>query len=253
MRVWMIYANHFFSMSLIDNIAKLVTLNAEVIYKEKLSDNIYHLKIKGEDLHSVDYIPGYHLRIMVGLGKETKFRDKIRTYSVWNYDKSTGTIDLAVCAHSDGVGAQWIREVSVGDQIYFSKPKGKFILDTSGDYFLFIGDLSALAHLYEIRRHLSAEIPVKSFIYSDNPQEFFSDLAPAVQFDNYKLLYPDINPIKDTIRQFVTNNQGKGIVYIGGDGRVCADLTRYFRSELNWKNNQIKTKPFWHPDKKGLE
>jgi NADPH-dependent ferric siderophore reductase len=46
---------------------------------------------------------------------------------------------------------------------------------------------------------------------------------------------------------------GRRMVYIGGDSRICVSLTHYFRKELQWEARQIKTKPFWNPDKKGLE
>nr|WP_197482116.1 SIP domain-containing protein [Polaribacter atrinae] len=47
--------------------------------------------------------------------------------------------------------------------------------------------------------------------------------------------------------------KGIKMVYIAGDSRVCIALNQYFRKELNWNTKQIKTKPFWNPDKKGLE
>ncbi|WP_368855182.1 hypothetical protein [Polaribacter sp. 20A6] len=43
------------------------------------------------------------------------------------------------------------------------------------------------------------------------------------------------------------------MVYIAGDSRVYVALNHHFRNELNWSTKQIKTKPFWNPDKKGLE
>lgn len=240
-------------MNLFESLAKLITLSAKVIYKEKLSENIYHLKIQGDALKNANYVPGYHLRIMVGLGKETSFRDKIRTYSIWKFDQNSGIIDLAVCNHSNGPGAQWVQDVQPGESIHFSKPKGKFTLDTSGDYYLFIGDLSALGHLYEIRRHLKPHQKVMSFIYSAHENDFFADIDNLKIFDFHPVEYPQIDPIKQSISEFVSQQTGKGIVYLGGDGRVCVELNTYFKKKLNWSSSQIKTKPFWHPDKKGLE
>ncbi len=43
------------------------------------------------------------------------------------------------------------------------------------------------------------------------------------------------------------------MVYIAGDSRVCVALNHYFRKELHWDSKQIKTKPFWNPEKTGLE
>jgi NADPH-dependent ferric siderophore reductase len=240
-------------MSLIENIAKLFTLNATVIYKEKLNENVYHIKICGDDLKSLDYVSGQHLRMLVGMGKNTNFKDKVRTYSIWNYDKQQQTIDLAVCSHSSGIGAKWIKDLQINDKIYFSRPKGNFIIDNTGDFYLFIGDISTLGHLYEIRRQLSETKIVKSLIYSDNPNDFFEDLDNNVKFNFKTIKTNPTEQIKADIKEFATKTSGKGIVYIGGDGRVCIELNKYFRNELKWDTKRIKTKPFWHPEKTGLE
>jgi NADPH-dependent ferric siderophore reductase len=240
-------------MSLIENIAKLFTSSATVIYKEKISESAFHLKICGDDLKSLDYIPGQHLRILVGLGKSTTLKDKVRTYSVWNYDRKNQTIDMAVCTHSNGIGSKWIRELKIDDKIYFSKPKGNFIIDNTGDFYIFIGDISALGHLYEIRRNLPADKKVYSLIYSDKTEDFFEDLENKAKFSFKKLNQNPSEQISKDITELATTTNGKGIVYIGGDGRVCVELNKYFRQVLKWNTKQIKTKPFWHPDKIGLE
>jgi NADPH-dependent ferric siderophore reductase len=240
-------------MSLFESLAKLVTLSANVIYKEKIKENIYHLRIQGNALLNLNYIPGYHLRIFVGLGRKTAFRDNIRTYSIWNYNAAEGIIDLAICAHSTGIGSQWIRDVEVGETIHFSKPKGKFILDATGDYYLFIGDLTALGHLYEIRRHLQPQQQAVGFTYTAQPEDFFEDIEQDSPFHLLPVSFPNTDKLKEAIKDYITNQKGKGIVYLGGDGRVCVELNHYFRKELQWSTSQIKTKPFWHPDKKGLE
>lgn len=240
-------------MSFIESVAKLLTLNAIVIYKEKLNEHVFHLKIRGEDLSDLNYISGQHLRILVGLGKSTAFKDKVRTYSVWNYDKDNQTIDIAVCTHSNGIGSKWITDLKIGEKIYFSKPKGNFVIDNSADFYIFVGDISALAHLYEIRRNLTAEKKVYSLIYSDKTEDFFEDLDKSVKFDFKKLPENSSDDIIKEITAFATISKGKGIVYLGGDGRVCVTLNKHFKKIFNWDTKQIKTKPFWHPDKIGLE
>lgn len=240
-------------MSLIEDIAKLFTLSATVIYKEKLNENVFHLKICGDDLKALNYIPGHHLRILVGMGKSTTFKDKVRTYSVWNYDNKNHTIDLSVCTHSNGIGSKWVQELKINDRIYFSKPKGNFVIDNTGNYYIFIGDISALGHLYEIARKLEKGKKICSLIYSDRKEDFFEDLQDTVKF-NFKQIETDpADQIIQDITEFLAMANGKGIIYIGGDGRICVELNKYFRQVLKWDTKQIKTKPFWHPDKIGLE
>jgi NADPH-dependent ferric siderophore reductase len=116
-----------------------------------------------------------------------------------------------------------------------------------------IGDLSALAHLYCIKGNLAANKKVESIIYSQDKNDLFADLDGSNPLNFYQL---PPNPTAELIRQIqgvIPKMHGKKVVYIGGDSRVCVALTQYFRNELGWSKDQLKVKPFWNPEKKGLE
>ncbi|MVM33102.1 siderophore-interacting protein [Spirosoma sp. HMF4905] len=240
-------------MGLVDTIVKRFSRKAVLIDKQQLTEHTVHLKIQGDDLTDLAYTPGEHLRVLVGIDKNTAMQDKVRTYSVWQYDRTNATIDIAVCTHSTGVGARWVREIALGDTVYFGGPKGKFTVDQSGDYYVFVGDISALAHLYEINRHLTQPKPVISLIYGDTEADFFPDLTGEKPFNFYQLSQNPDSAVIEKLDSLIKNRTGKGIVYVGGDGRLCVTLNKHFRNALHWESRQIKTKPFWLPNKTGLE
>ncbi len=180
-------------------------------------------------------------------------QDKVRTYSIWQYDPKKAIIDMAVCTHTTGIGTRWAKEVAIGNTIYFSGPKGKFTIDQSGDYYLFVGDISALAHLYEINRHLTQPKPVISIIYGEEEADSFPDLTGEKPFTFYQLPQNPGSFVIDQLRSLMKPMSGKGLAYVGGDSRLCVTLNQYFRNSLSWKSQQIKTKPFWNPVKTGLE
>jgi NADPH-dependent ferric siderophore reductase len=100
-----------------------------------------------------------------------------------------------------------------------------------------------------------------------NETDFFPDLDGSKPFDYYPLpsdrhLSAPIEFLEDKItealnefhlqqssdnKQLATTNYF--IVYIGGDARVCAELTSYFTRKLGWHPSQIRMKSFWNPDK----
>lgn len=240
-------------MTFIDTIAKRLLQKATLIEKRQIADHTFHLTIQGNDLTNLNYVPGEHLRILVGADKSTSMQDKVRTYSVWQYAPDKATIDLAVCTHATGIGSSWVQTVSPGETVYFSGPKGKFTVDASGDYYLFVGDPSALAHLYEIRRNLPGDKKVFSLIYADRSADFFADLDGSTPFQFQVLPRNPGETVIEQLHLFIQQSQGKGILYVGGDSRLCVTLNRHFRYSLNWSGRQIKTKPFWNPLKTGLE
>jgi NADPH-dependent ferric siderophore reductase len=240
-------------MGLIDRIAKRVLDQATLVHKSILSEAAYHIRIQSDKFKRADFMPGYFLRLGVGFGADTALKDKVRSYTVWNIDQSKGTIDCAIATHSNGVGTNWVKKCEVGSEVSFVWHKGKFLVDDSADSYLFVGDLSALAHLYMINRSLAKGKQVRGIVYSQRKEEFFADIDGSTPFLFYEMSQNPYEQILRKVKEIVPTMTGRKMVYIGGDSRVCVALNQYFRRELNWETAQIKTKPFWNPDKKGLE
>ena len=162
---------------MIEAIVRRLLNKATIVYKANLTPIVYHIRIQSESIKKATYIPGNFLRIANGIDNESlPFKDKIRSYSVWNLDSKEGTIDLAVATESNGPGAQWATQCKVGDAVYFAWHKSKFLVDDSADSYLPIGDLSTLAQIYELKRNLSPEKTAKSIVYSLNIYVLFAEI-----------------------------------------------------------------------------
>lgn len=241
-------------MGIIDNLVKRFAEQGKIMQKSKLSETAYHICIQSENIKKVDFVPGYFLRLGVGIGvNEVSFKDKVRSYSIWDIDKSKGTIDLAIATHSNGIGADWIKKCETGEEISFVWKKGNFVLDNNADSYLMIGDLSTLSHLYIIHRNLSKDKKIESIVYSENLNALFADIDGTTPFSFYEMTQNSYEEIVRKVIEIVPDMIGRKMVYIGGDSRICVGLNQFFRRELNWDTKQIKTKPFWNPLKKGLE
>ncbi|MBS1494042.1 MAG: SIP domain-containing protein [Bacteroidetes bacterium] len=251
-------------MSQTNSDSKIKFLKAVVISKEKIAGHTYHLKVRGDDIKSIDYTPGMHMKVAVQWSDDSLQDVKLRSYSIWDFDSDKGTIDIAVCTHSNGLGSKWIEEVEAGDDFYFFLKKTLVADNSAGNYF-FIGDISTLGHFYKVRRALSPDKKVFSFV-SGNETDFFSDLDGSKPFDFYMLpsdkhLPAPIEFLKEKITETLNTLHQKSaentnslrnesfIAYIGGDARVCAELTAFFTRKLGWHPSQIKMKSFWNPDK----
>lgn len=241
-------------MGIIETIVKRLLQEATIVHKSELSNSVYHIRIQSENIKKAAFIPGYFLRLAVGIGNhEASIKDMVRSYTVWKIDKSNGTIDLAIATHSAGIGAQWAAQCKIGDSVFFAWHKGKFLVDDAADSYLMIGDLSSLAHLYEINRNLSKGKNIQSIFYSPDIHDLFPDIDGSTPFSFYKMPINPIDLIIEKINETLPKMTGKTMVYIAGDSRICVALSQYFRKELKWGNRQLKVKPFWNPQKKGLE
>lgn len=241
-------------MGLFKTVLKQILEEGTVLSKEKISEAAFKIRIENRDIMNVSFIPGYFLRVAIGITEDTLSReDFVRSYSVWSIDRNHGTMDVAIATYSKGAGASWVKQLKPGDKVFFRWKKGKFLLDKSADSYLMIGDLSALSHLYMIRRNLPSTKQVESVIYSEHFGDLYPDIDGSGPLSFYEMPQNPIEQMIPRIQEVVPKMTGKKMVYVGGDSRVCVTLNHYFRKELNWQTSQIRIKPFWNPEKKGLE
>ena len=239
--------------SIIDRLARNIFQKATVTYKAKVSPDTFHIKIKGDGFLGYTYTPGEHLRLFVGMDKDTALDQKLRTYSIWAHDATEGVVDIAICTHSAGIGATWVQQVAVGDMIHYMGPRDKLIIDPSGGAALMIGDASALSHLYAIRRGIPETKKVIGLIYADHKSDLYADIDGSLPFRFLQLpLHPTEQIIKEinSVRDQLPSNT---IAYLAGDARLCKDIGRYLRQDLNWDSWQVKSKGFWMPGKTGMD
>jgi len=239
-------------MSIIKSIINKTCYTAVVLHKEKITTNTYHVRLKLNPDSFKNYIPGQQLRIIVGLDNAMALSNLVRTYSVWYYDELRNEADLAICTFSNGQGAKWVQELERGDTVYYRGPEGKFTLNEDADNHLFFGDVSSLAHLYELSRHSGAGKKASGIVYSSAKDHYFDDIYPK---RNFGFLQVEENLMDEMITEIMWNTipTGNTAIYIAGETAFCVSLYKYFKNEHNFSPRYIKTKPFWHPGKKGLE
>ncbi|MCK0132606.1 SIP domain-containing protein [Flavobacteriaceae bacterium F08102] len=241
-------------MALIENIIKKIMDTGVITSKEQLSKSVYKIEIQSEAIKTMDFVPGCFIRLGVGIGQNARAKkDMVRSYSIWNINKEKQTMDLAIATHSNGIGAQWVKDCTVGDTVYYKTKRGKFTVDTTADSYLMIGDLSALAHLYIINRYLAVDTHVESIIYTKDVSELYADIDNEKPFNFYSIEAYQPKEIIAKIEAITPRLKGVKMAYIAGDSRVCIAIHNYLRKAHKWNTKQIKTKPFWNPNKTGLE
>ena len=236
---------------IIDTLAKSIFSKAKVTYKEQIAPKVYHIRIQSDSLQGHHYIPGEHLRLFVGIDRDTAINSKLRTYSIWDHNSSRGTADMAVCVHSTGIGATWASQVRTGEDVYYMGPKGKLTIDYAAESSLMIGDPSALSHMYAIRRHIVSGKINFGITYAHDAADHYADIDGSRPF---QFLLLDYDPTEALIKEadaLKNNLSESAVIYLAGDARVCKSLGRHFRD--NWPNATVRTKGFWMPGKTGMD
>ena len=154
-------------MPLFPDLARHLLQPATIVAVERVAAHTYRLSLSGPALVGWAYVPGQTLNVFFGLHTRAEAASlRKRTYSIWGYDAILGRLELAVCTFSAGPGAHWATTCRPGDVVHFYGPGGKFVLDPTAPAYALLGDISCLAHFYELRRHIPSQVPVVSVIHA---------------------------------------------------------------------------------------
>jgi len=72
-------------------------------------------------------------------------RPRVRSYTVRNFDKEAGRLDVDFALHDvGGPATEWANSCTVGDTISIVGPGPTKLVDSAADWFFFVGDMTAL-------------------------------------------------------------------------------------------------------------
>jgi NADPH-dependent ferric siderophore reductase len=118
----------------------------EVRRKEYVTPHMLRVTLGGPGLDGfpIDSDGGYiKLRLAEPDGEAGK--PLVRTYTVRRYDAEACEMDIDFVIHdSDGPAVNWAQSCEPGDEVKVGGPGPKKLLDFGADWFLLVGDMSAL-------------------------------------------------------------------------------------------------------------
>ncbi|MFD3703267.1 siderophore-interacting protein [Nocardia sp. NPDC058658] len=89
----------------------------------------------------------------------------VRTYTVRSFDSARREISIDFVVHGDeGIAGPWARSVEPGEQFWLNGPGGAFAPDPAADWYLFVGDESALPAIAAALEAVPAGAPAVVFV-----------------------------------------------------------------------------------------
>jgi NADPH-dependent ferric siderophore reductase len=118
----------------------------EVRRKDLITPHMLRVTLGGPGLNGFpDDSDGGYIKLRLAEPDGVAGKPLVRTYTVRHYDVEACEIDVDFVIHdSDGPAANWAQSCEPGDKIKVGGPGPKKLLDSSADWFLLVGDMSAL-------------------------------------------------------------------------------------------------------------
>jgi NADPH-dependent ferric siderophore reductase len=117
-----------------------------VLRRESVTPHILRVTLGGPGLDGFpDDSDGGYIKLRLAEPESTDGKPSVRTYTVRRYDMKAQELDVDFVVHeSDGPAVNWAQSCRPGDKIKVGGPGPKKLLNQEADWFLVVGDMSAL-------------------------------------------------------------------------------------------------------------
>ncbi|WNG34882.1 siderophore-interacting protein [Archangium violaceum] len=155
----------------------------EVLRTTRLTPNMVRVTLGGKDLegfrsegaddHVRLFFPAEGERMPVvptGMGPRglefppDKPRPALRDYTPRRHDPAAGELDIDFVIHGSGPGSTWAAQAKPGDMLGVAGPRGSMVVTYDFDWYLFVGDETALPALVRRLEELPAGARAIAFV-----------------------------------------------------------------------------------------
>ncbi|WP_164658346.1 siderophore-interacting protein [Tropicibacter sp. Alg240-R139] len=223
----------------------------QVLKAWNLTPNMRRVVLGGDDLHGFPEgsESGYIKLIFPDAPRPRPDRPAMRTFTVRAFDRAENqlTVDFALHDDTGGLAAAWAKKAKLGDDILISGPGKIKWIDTSSDWLLLAGDMTALPALLCNLEALPSDATGDVVMELTSSED-----APEVSLPEGMTLHLIINPHPDgTSTTFVdkirslTWHDGAVSVWAACEFKSMQQLRTYFRNERGMDRTKIYLSSYW--------
>lgn len=175
-------------------------------------------------------------------------RPEMRDYTPRYWNTAEGWIELDFVLHGDGPASGWAAKAAPGHTLVIGGPRGSMVVPTTYDWYLLVGDETALPAIGRRLEELPEGAPVVAVIEVASPQEEQTFNTKA----DLDLIYVHRNGaapgsttlLLDTVKS-LTLPKGDAYAYVAGESEMSKALKTHLIDERNFNTEWLKTAGYW--------
>lgn len=179
-------------------------------------------------------------------------RPTARDYTPRRYDAQAGELDIDFALHESGPASDWARMAKPGDRIGVAGPRGSFVVADDFDWYLFIGDetaLPAIARRLEELRPDAAAIVILEVADAREQQPLPGNGGTDVRWLHRDGMAPGDGTLLADAVSTLTLPDGEGYVWIACESLTAKRLREIFLTQHGHPRGWLKASGYW---KKGV-
>ncbi len=179
-----------------------------------------------------------------GAGEEPEMRD----YTPRSFDTAAGQLVIDFAVHGDGPATQWAAGAKLGDTLKIAGPRGSAVVAPVFDWYLLIGDETALPAIGRWVEELPAGKTVITLtsVASAADEQSFETAANHQPHWVHRPLADGADPAALLgALEGLALPEGKGFVWIAAEAGVARALRDHVQNQRNHPKEWLKASGYW--------
>jgi NADPH-dependent ferric siderophore reductase len=180
----------------------------------------------------------------------------MRDYTPRAFDTAMGTLAVDFALHQDGPATAWALSAKPGDTLEIGGPRGSRIVPDDFDFYLLVGDETALPSIGRRVESLREAAPVATVVVVDGPEEIQHFETRA----NWQPLWvfrsgqhtDDAEILRDALKTWLVP-KGEGYVWIAAEAQTARTLRNYMLEDRGHPKSWLKAAGYWVRGKAGAD
>ncbi|AXS42536.1 siderophore-interacting protein [Breoghania sp. L-A4] len=189
-----------------------------------------------------------HIKLFFpGPGGPETGKPLMRDFTPRRFDVAAGMITIDFAIHEEGPATDWATSARPGDTLEIGGPRGSTIVPDDFDWYLLIGDETALPAITRRVEELRDGVPVTSFVVVADPTDAQSVETRAAWTPHWLVrTRPDADA--SMLRTALDAHElpsGDGFVWIAAEGTVAKAIRGYIVEERGHPRQWVKASGYW--------
>jgi NADPH-dependent ferric siderophore reductase len=215
---------------------------------EKLSAHLLRIRFTSPDLTDFESAaPDDHVKLFLPNDDFENGRPAMRDYTPRAFDTVAGTLTIDFAVHEAGPATTWAMAARPGDTIQIGGPRGSAVVADDFDWYLLIGDETALPAICRRLEELRAGVPVIALLAVDSAEDEIA-MPERTALDVSWTRRSESGD--DTARLIALIDEhprptGDGYVWIAGESSVARAVRGYVIETLGHPREWTKAAGYW--------
>lgn len=219
-----------------------------VVDIEQLAPSMLRLGFTCPDL--ADFVSASaddHIKLFFPLHDRTGERPCMRDFTPRFFDTARGTLTIDFAIHDAGPATGWATSARIGDTLEIGGPRGSVVIADDFDWYLLIGDETALPAIGRRVEELRPGVPVTSLVLVNDGADEQQIITRVSWTPHWIVRRPDSDDSATLLAALADYRlpEGEGFVWIAAESNVARAVRSYVTDRLGHPKEWTKAAGYW--------